>query len=97
MKVNHNHPVRVYSALLQYQDATAAKMYNKLLNIITKKQKNKKGNKNGFNEDEADENFAQMLMNEEKKQEYMLKKGNKSQLQREMDEFGNVSAGKVSL
>ena len=41
-QISFNHPVRVYSALLECKDASAAKMYHKLLNIITKKRKKPK-------------------------------------------------------
>ncbi len=40
-KTNYGNPVRVYSALLEYNDASATKMYNKLLNIMTGKAKSK--------------------------------------------------------
>ena len=38
-QVPHNHPIRVYSALLEFNDATAAKMYHKLHNILTNRKR----------------------------------------------------------
>ena len=37
MQMKHDHPIRVYSALLEFNDATSLKMYHKLHNIITNK------------------------------------------------------------
>ena len=46
MQIKHDHPIRVYSALLQFNDATSLKMYHKLHNIITNKlQKDKQKKK----------------------------------------------------
>lgn len=42
-KTNHRNPIRIYSALLEYNDATAAKIYNKLLNIMANKGRTSKG------------------------------------------------------
>lgn len=36
-QIRYDHPIRVYSALLEYNDASALKMYHKLHNIITNK------------------------------------------------------------
>ena len=36
-QIKYNHPIRVYSALLEFNDATSLKMYHKLHNIITNK------------------------------------------------------------
>ena len=55
--------MRVYSALLEYNDATATKMYNKLLNIITKKGKSKG---KGGQSNQQGESMAEMLLNEDK-------------------------------
>lgn len=55
--------MRVYSALLEYNDATATKMYNKLLNIITKKSKSKG---KGGQSNQQGESMAEMLLNEDK-------------------------------
>jgi len=50
-EMNHLHPIRVYSALLEYSDATSLRMYHKMHNIITnklekEKEKLKNTNKN---------------------------------------------------
>ena len=55
--------MRVYSALLEYNDATATKMYNKLLNIMTKKGKSKS---KGGQSNQQGESMAEMLLNEDK-------------------------------
>lgn len=37
MQMKQDHPIRVYSTLLEFNDATSLKMYHKLHNIITNK------------------------------------------------------------
>jgi hypothetical protein len=48
-QMKYNNPIRVYSALLEYNDATALKMYHKLHNIITNKLEKEKQKKKGDN------------------------------------------------
>jgi hypothetical protein len=37
MQMKPDHPIRVYSTLLEFNDVTSLKMYHKLHNIITNK------------------------------------------------------------
>lgn len=65
----HDHPIRVYSALLEFNDATALKMYHKLHNImVSKKEKSpKKADKaiKDDNQKQEPEDFMSYLQNEE--------------------------------
>ena len=55
MQTPHNHPLRVYSTLLEYNDATALKMYNKLHNLVSSKKGSKKEMKGDQKEKEIEE------------------------------------------
>ena len=85
MSTNHNHPIRVYSALLEYNDATAVKMYNKLHSIMNSKgeKKTQKSNKKDGKEKDQDD-LMTYLQNEEEQHE-----------ESNLNNFGEV--GKISL
>jgi hypothetical protein len=61
MQIKQDHPIRIYSALLEFNDATSLKMYHKLHNIITNKlekgkdkKKSDKAKKDGKEKDGKD-------------------------------------------
>ncbi len=73
MQIKQGHPIRAYSALLEFNDATSLKMYHKLHNIITNKlekerqKERKKGKKDGKEGKETDD-FMVYLQAEEENQ-----------------------------
>jgi hypothetical protein len=60
-KTSPGHPIRVYSALLEYSDATALRMYNKLHNLLHSKAERRPASK----EDKEQEDLMSYLQNEE--------------------------------
>jgi hypothetical protein len=42
MSTSHHNPIRVYSALLEYDDMTALRMFNKRHNIMLSKKERQK-------------------------------------------------------
>lgn len=87
-QIKPDHPIRVYSALLEYNDATALKMYHKLHNIITNKmeKERKKGRESRVKE--GKENREEDIMN-------YLQTEEEVQLEATLNNFGEV--GKFSL
>ena len=85
---SYDHPIRVYSALLEHNDVTALKMYHKLHNIMNSKVerekiKNVNKNKKEGKEKEHDE-FMTYLQNEEELQQ-----------ESDLNNFGEI--GSISL
>ena len=72
MSTNHDNPIRVYSALLEYNDATAIKMYNKLHSIMNSKgerERIRKSNNKKDGKEKDQDDLMNYLQNQEEQQE----------------------------
>lgn len=89
VQIKQDHPIRVYSALLEFNDATSLKMYHKLHNIITNKlekereKERKKNKKDGKEKPDADDFMVYLQAEDE------------GQAEEDLQNFGEV--GKFSL